>query len=80
VRYAITYVLLNTRRHLAQRGRRLPARRAVDPASSGRWFLAWRERVERSHDPPAVTKPRSWLLSVGWLRWGRISLAEVPGG
>jgi len=36
-------------------------------------------RVLPSRDPPVVTIARSWLLRVGWLRWGPIAPAEVPG-
>ena len=78
-RNAIAYVLLNARRHLAKRGRRPPADGRIDPASSGRWFSGWRKGAPRSHDPPAVAAPRTWLLSVGWRRWGLIATAEVPG-
>lgn len=90
VRRAIAYVLLNARRHAAQRGialARMVAR--VDAASSGRWFDGWAGRtrapemaagVARSSDPPAVARARSWLLATGWRRAGLIDVAEVPGG
>lgn len=81
VRRAIAYVLLNARRHAAQRGialDRVPAR--VDPASSGRWFDGWRGRppAEPSGGGPAVARPRSWLLAIGWRRTGLIDVAEIP--
>ena len=79
VRHAIAYGLLNARRHLAKQGRRLPSIVRIDPASSGRWFPGWRADAPSSHDPPAVTAPRTWLLSVGWRRRGLIDPAEVPG-
>jgi REP element-mobilizing transposase RayT len=79
VRNAIAYVLLNARRHLAKRGRRLPRIAGIDPASSGRWFSGWRKCAPPSHDPPAVAAPRTWLLAVGWRKRGLIELAEVPG-
>jgi REP element-mobilizing transposase RayT len=80
VRNAIAYVLSNLRKHLAQAGARLPRAALPDPASSGRWFGGWREAPPRAHDPPAVVPPRSWLLRVGWRRWGLLRLDEVPGG
>jgi REP element-mobilizing transposase RayT len=80
VRNAIAYVLQNVRKHLAQVGARLPRRGLVDSASSGRWFSGWCEALPRAHDPPAVAAPRSWLLRVGWRRWGLLALDEVPGG
>jgi len=79
VRNAIAYVLLNSRRHLAKRGRALPRIAWIDPASSGRWFSGWRTGAPPSHEPPAVAAPRTWLLSVGWRRRGLMDTAEVPG-
>jgi REP-associated tyrosine transposase len=73
VRNALAYVLLNVRKHRAQRGLATPSR--IDPASSGRWFAGWASDVLLARDPPAVGTARSWLLRVGWLRWGRITLA-----
>jgi hypothetical protein len=75
VRNALAYVLLNLRKHFGQRA---PA--GIDPASSGRWFDGWsgtRRRV--GPDPPAVAKPRTWLLSVGWRRHPLLRPEEVPG-
>ncbi len=77
VRRALAYVLLNARRH--GRGRR-PGAAPIDPASSGRWFDGWRREVAPSGaGPPAVARPRSWLLRVGWRRHGLVDPAEVPG-
>jgi hypothetical protein len=79
VRNAISYVLLNSRRHLAKLGRRLSRIRIIDPASSGRWFDGWCIELPRAPDLPAVARPRTWLLGAGWRRAGRIDPAEVPG-
>ena len=85
VRSALAYVLLNARKHLAERVGPAAARRAAagtDPASSGRWFSGWRRAFavpDKTGPPPPVAAARSWLLSVGWLRHGRIDPAEVPG-
>jgi REP element-mobilizing transposase RayT len=87
VRRALAYVLLNARRHWAKRrgSRALPGAVRLDPASSARWFDGWRRsagarRQTRLLDPPAVGRPRSWLLRVGWRRWGLLDPSEVPGG
>jgi hypothetical protein len=82
VRNAIAYVLLNARRHAAKLGRRLSRAARIDPASSGRWFDGWRAASSRESglDPPAVAKPRTWLLGIGWRRSGLIDPHEVPGG
>ncbi len=77
VRNALAYVLLNVRKHRAQRGLATPP--CIDPASSGRWFAGWTDDAIPAREPP-TSPARSWLLRVGWLRWGRISLAvERPG-
>jgi hypothetical protein len=77
VRNALAYVLLNARKHLgrlALRGSR------IDPASSGRWFEGWRNaRDQIPQDPPAVARPRTWLLSSGWRRHGLLAPDEMPG-
>jgi REP element-mobilizing transposase RayT len=88
VRRALAYVLLNARRHAAQRGvalARMVTR--VDAASSGRWFDGWTRRSQASGsaddagagDAPAVARARSWLLAIGWRRAGLIDASEVPG-
>ncbi len=69
VRRAIAYVLLNARRHARRHGREA----RIDPASSGRWFDGWKGLAgPRGTGPPAVARPRSWLLRVGWRRPGLI--------
>ncbi len=77
VRNALAYVLLNVRKHRAQRGLATPAQ--IDPASSGRWFAGWANGARPSRDPPVVAVAASWLLRLGWRRWGRIALDETPG-
>lgn len=88
VRNAIAYVLLNARKHLAERVGLAAARRTAarpDPASSARWFGGWRGgalqdvTAASTTVPPPVAAARSWLLCVGWLRHGRIDPGEVPG-
>jgi REP element-mobilizing transposase RayT len=74
VRNAITYVLLNARKH----GRRCGG---IDPCSSGRWFDGWRDfsaLVDLAADPPAVAAARTWLLGVGWRRHGLVGFDEEP--
>jgi hypothetical protein len=71
VRHALAYVLLNARRHAAERGIALPSA-AIDPASSGRWFRGWTRVLATSRERAPVAAARSWLLRVGWWRRGRI--------
>jgi len=89
VRRAIAYVLLNLRKHLAER---CPPRSRIpvgpDPASSGRWFDGWRAPPNLSgclgpqnpgESDRSVARPRSWLLRVGWRRHGLLRPDEIPG-
>lgn len=80
VRNAIAYVLLNARKHWRQRNGSAPPVR-VDAASSAATFDGWRRGTasSRGHDPPAVARPRTWLLKAGWRRHGLIDPAELPG-
>jgi hypothetical protein len=79
-RSALAYVLLNARRHAAQRGQTL-AWNWVDTCSSGPRFDGWKDRRPRPppDDEPSVAPPRTWLLSVGWKRHGLIPVNAVPG-
>jgi REP element-mobilizing transposase RayT len=85
VRNALRYVLLNMRHHVAAPGVRLDPT-WLDPYSSGYWFDGWKypiignhELVERLSGVPRPTAiARTWLLSVGWRRWGLLGFDEVP--
>jgi hypothetical protein len=80
VRSALTYVLLNSRKHAAARGEALEARAPTpDPASSGRWFDGWMNPIP-SAPRPAVARAQTWLLRAGWQRHGLIRTDEIPGG
>ena len=77
VRNAIRYVLLNAARH---RGRAL---HELDPASSGRWFDGWKRgtaRLARRSGPRSVAAAHTWLLALGWRRYGLLDPLDVPGG
>jgi hypothetical protein len=73
VRNALVYVLQNARKH----GVRM---NGADPCSSGVSFDGW---TAMSHAALAklaapIARARSWLLSVGWRKHGRIALNERP--
>ena len=73
VRNALGYVLNNAAKHgvAATCG-------GPDPYSSGRWFDAWRSRSPELDAPPRpISRARTWLLSVGWLRHGSIDCASA---
>jgi hypothetical protein len=54
----------------------------MDPFSSGWWFDGWRDDGwQRGLSPPTeppVASAGSWLLKVGWRRYGLLELDEVP--
>jgi hypothetical protein len=79
-RAAIAYVILNARRHDAQRGRCRDAT-WIDPCSSGRTFDGWRGVPPRPppNEERCVCAPRTWLLATGWRLRGLIRIDEVPG-
>ncbi len=75
VRNTLAYVLQNARRHRIRVS-------GADPFSSGVWFDGWRDSTPRKEPPefvPPFVPPRTWLLSVGWRRHGRIPVGVVPG-
>lgn len=86
-RNAIRYVLLNDRRHAAKdRAAVGAAAVTLDRASSARWFDGWKPRAvltERTRGTRPVASPvaraRTWLLAVGWRRYGLIDPCDVPG-
>ncbi len=55
----------------------------ADRFASGLWFDGWVQKLT-VRGLEGVIKPVSeahtWLLQTGWRRYGRIGLAEVPGG
>ena len=78
VRNAIAYVLRNSAHH----GIEIIG---PDPFSSGRWFDGWKEAERKPSSRTRelvqhLVRPTTWLLNVGWKRWGLISAFEVPGG
>jgi hypothetical protein len=72
---AIRYVLLNRQIWLARRSREREMS-GIDRCSSGRWFDGWEPAPPPPPDPPAVLPARTWLLRVGWRRWGPIGMAD----
>ncbi len=88
VRNAIRYVLLNERKHCAERGEKLSPY-WVDPYSSGYWFDGWRKRPRLDEpwqkellaegSPGAAPMVRLLTSPKGWRRHGHIALDEDPG-
>ena len=88
VRNALRYVLLNARHHAAEAGKKLSGVVRLDPASSAQWFDGWKKEQlargvkdgpEDAQERRPVARARTWLLAVGWRRWGLLDPAEIPG-
>ena len=76
---AIAYVLLNIRKHMSQKHRQAPFVK-IDEASSARWFEGFSRQLPAQRAGECeVSRPRSWLLSKGWRRYGSIDPALIPG-
>ncbi len=74
VRHALVYVLQNARKH----GIRYAG---ADSRSSAPWFDGWARRLSRRAGLPArppTASARTWLLTRGWLRHGRLAWNERP--
>jgi REP element-mobilizing transposase RayT len=87
VRNCLSYVLNNWRHHGDDKSERARTWQ-LDPFSSAVTFEGWKERESRdgqryvqppTYMAPLVWQPRTWLLNVGWRRYGLISAFEVPG-
>ncbi len=80
VRNALRYVFGNGKKH-ATEGREVRVAQAIDTFTSAPWFTGFRERITVL-GIEAIVRPvadaRTWLLTEGWLRHGRISVHEVP--
>jgi REP element-mobilizing transposase RayT len=87
-RNALAYVLNNWRRHREDQVNPAASSAAIDPYSSAVRFDGWKEQglavLPKGFNPNTfvplpVAQPRSWLLTVGWKRHGKISVFETPG-
>jgi REP element-mobilizing transposase RayT len=73
VRNALVYVLQNARKHGVQSS-------GPDPYSSGPAFDGWKEPIASAVGVLAkpLGRARTWLLSIGWRKRGRIGVDERP--
>jgi hypothetical protein len=71
VRNALVYVLANWRKHV-------PGARGLDPCSSARWFVGWRNVEAAITGAVPIASARTWLARVGWRRHGLIDVADAP--
>jgi putative transposase len=82
VRNCLAYVLNNWRHHGEDRTP-TTSRWLVDKYATSIAFDGWKDHrfaTPAGYVPLVVWRPRTWLLSVGWLRHGLIRTDEVPGG
>lgn len=70
-RYALAYVLNNARKHAVRV-------EGLDPCSSAAAFDGWLELRTALDARVPVCAARSWLLTIGWRKHGRIRVTEVP--
>jgi hypothetical protein len=72
VHRALSYVIHNLRKHVAEQGGVAPT--GIDTFSSAAWFLASpaASRLRRERASPVAT-PTVWLLTEGWKRVGPIA-------
>jgi REP element-mobilizing transposase RayT len=78
IRNALAYVLLQERRHAAQRQAAMTSAR--DPCSSAPLFDGFTSGRPRAGPwSDTVVEAGGWMLRAGWRRYGAIDLREVPG-
>jgi len=81
-RSAVAYVLNNWRRHREDEGCERASVARLDPYSSALSFDGWTRgayKVPEDFTPLPVSAPETWLLRVGWKKYGSIDEHEVPG-
>ncbi|MEO8704899.1 MAG: transposase [Kofleriaceae bacterium] len=86
-RYAIAYVLGNWRHHLQDQGDGEERSWDLDYFSSAVSFDGWQELAAGAvlqYAIPVdmrlcVSRPKTWLLRIGWTKAGSISMYTVPG-
>jgi REP element-mobilizing transposase RayT len=82
--HAISYVLNNWRKHGEQRRTIGLYRGRIDPFSSGAQFYGWAEPRMRTslypagYERVAIAAPLTWMLGIGYLRGGPISVFAIP--
>jgi len=80
-RHALAYVLNNWRRHRLDWEHAAARAAKLDPYASGPSFDGWTMSFApaKNYIPLPVSAPSTWLLRVGWRRYGPIDPFEVPG-
>jgi REP element-mobilizing transposase RayT len=83
MRNALSYVLNNWRRHNEHLRSAAAGRSRLDPYSTAIRFGGWKEppqmTMAEAYEPLPAAAPETWLLRIGWQRYGLISAYSVPG-
>ncbi|MBL8734898.1 MAG: hypothetical protein JNL12_00595 [Planctomycetes bacterium] len=81
LRYLFGNCILGSGKKHAAEGREVHVPQAPDTYTSAPWFQGFRERITVV-GVEAIVRPvadaRTWLLTQGWLRHGRLSVHEMP--
>ena len=81
-RNALAYVLNNWRKHREDLENPRAMAAKLDPYASGISFTGWDAppfAIPEGYEPLPVSPPSTWLLRVGWAKFGPIGLFETPG-
>lgn len=79
-RNCLAYIVMNHRKHAAERNWPVSKAGELDPYSSGEWFDGWsRSSGNTSGTDPVVHEPKTWLRTTGWRLRGLIDPASIPG-
>ncbi len=79
-RNCLAYIVMNHRKHAAERNWNVARAGEIDRFSSGEWFEGWSIAPPPSAEPPVVHSPKTWLRQTGWRKRGLINPSEIPGG
>ena len=74
VRNALVYCLNNHRKHM----KNTRSEPKADACSSGPWFEGWAEAPFIDDDSRPTPRARTWLLSVGWRKRGKLLMSDTP--
>lgn len=78
-RNCLGYIVMNHRKHAAERNWPVAKDGELDPYSSGEWFDGWSRALPPSDEEPVVHLPKTWLRAMGWRKVGLIDPSHVPG-
>lgn len=78
-RNCLAYIVMNHRKHAAEKNWNVSKTGEIDRYSSGEWFDGWTRSPKPSESEPVVHAPKTWLRTTGWRLRGLIDPASIPG-